>query len=267
MEPDPTKRFSSRVEDYIRYRPSYPADVIAWLAAECGLSAQSRIADIGSGTGILARLFLDFGCYVFGVEPNPEMRAGAERQFAIVPRFHSVDGRAEATTLPDSSVDFITAGQSFHWFDPPAARAEFRRVLTPAGWVVLIWNERLVTPGFLTEYEDLLRRLSTDYGRVDHRQIGSQAIGQFFGQGSSTSPGGAALWREVSFPNHQDFDWEGIRGRLLSSSYAPLPGSPQFGPMMEELQALFVKYNQGGQVKLVYETKMYVGKLQGRAHE
>jgi SAM-dependent methyltransferase len=252
MEPDPTKRFSSRVEDYIRHRPSYPTDVIAWLAAECGLTAQSPIADIGCGTGILARLFLDFGCHVFGVEPNAAMRAGAERQLAWQARFHSVDGRAEATTLADSSVDFVTAGQAFHWFDPPSARAEFRRILTPRGWVVMIWNERLVTPGFLTEYEAMLQRLSTDYGRVDHRQIGGEAIAQFFGHDS---------WREVGFPNRQDFDWDGLRGRLLSSSYAPLPGSPQYAPMMEDLEAIFVKYNQGGQVEVLYETKMYVGQL------
>ena len=252
MELDPTKRFSSRVEDYIRYRPSYPADVIAWLAAECGLTAQSRIADIGCGTGILARMFLDFGCHVLGVEPNADMRAGAERQLSGQARFHSVDGRAEATTLADSSVAFVTAGQAFHWFDPPAARAEFRRILRPGGWVVPIWNERLVTPGFLTDYEDMLQRLSTDYGRVDHRQIDGEAITQFFGHDS---------WREVSFPNRQDFDWNGIRGRLLSSSYAPLPGSPQYAPMIEDLEAIFVKYNQGGQVTVLYETKMYVGQL------
>jgi SAM-dependent methyltransferase len=252
METDPTKRFSSRVEDYIRYRPAYPTDVVPWLAAECGLTSQSRIADIGSGTGLLTRLFLDVGCQVFAVEPNADMRVGAERQLAVLPRFHSVDGRAEATTLRDASVDFVTAGQSFHWFDPPAARAEFRRVLAPEGWVVLIWNERLVTPGFLTEYEDLLQRLSTDYGRVDHRQIDAQAIGRFFAHDS---------WHAASFPNRQDFDWDGIRGRLLSSSYAPLPGSPQYAPMMQELAAVFVKYNQGGHVKLLYETKTYVGQL------
>jgi SAM-dependent methyltransferase len=252
MESDPTKRFSSRVEDYIRYRPSYPAEVISWLARECGLTAQSRVADIGSGTGILARLFLDFGCRVFAVEPNADMRAGAERQLADEPRFHSIEGRAEATALPDASVDLVTAGQSFHWFDPAAARAEFRRILRPGGWVVLIWNERLVTAGFLADYEDLLQRLSTDYGRVDHRQIGDEAIGRFFAHDS---------WRVASFPNHQDFDWEGIRGRLLSSSYAPLPGSPKFAPMMEELEAIFAKYHQGGHVKVVYETKMYVGQL------
>ena len=252
MESDPTKRFSSRVEDYIRYRPSYPEAILAWLARECGLAPESRIADIGSGTGILARLFLQFGCRVFGVEPNAGMRAGAERQFAGEPRFHSVDARAEATTLPDASVDFVTAGQSFHWFDPAAARTEFRRILEPGGWVVLIWNERLVTPGFLTEYEDLVQRLSTDYGRVDHRQIGDEAISRFFGH---------QQWRVASFPNHQDFDWEGLRGRLLSSSYAPLPGSPKYAPMMEELGAIFARHQQGGGVRVVYETKMYAGQI------
>jgi SAM-dependent methyltransferase len=253
MESDPTKRFSSRVEDYIRYRPSYPAAVIPWLERECGLTPQSRIADIGSGTGILSRLFLDFGCQVFGVEPNADMRHAAERLLAGEPRFHSVDARAEAATLPDCSVDFVTAGQAFHWFDPPAARAEFRRILKPRGWVALIWNERLVTPGFLTEYEDLLQRLSTDYGRVDHRQVGDEAIDKFFAHES---------WQTASFPNRQDFDWEGLRGRLLSSSYAPLPGSPNYEPMMAELTHIFATYQEGGQVKVVYETKMYVGQIE-----
>ena len=252
MESDPTKRFSARVADYVRYRPTYPVAVVEWLAAECGLAASSRIADIGSGTGILSRLFLAFGCSVLGVEPNADMRAAAERHLAGEARFCSVDGRAEATTLVDGSVDLVAAGQSFHWFDGAAARAEFRRILTPGGWVVLIWNERLVTPGFLAEYEDLLLRLSTDYGRVDHRQIGSEAIGQFFGHES---------WRVASFPNHQDFDWDGIRGRLLSSSYAPLPGSPKYQPMMEELAAIFARDNVDGRVRVLYETKMYVGQL------
>jgi SAM-dependent methyltransferase len=256
MEPDPTKRFSSRVEDYIRYRPSYPQATLAWLERECRPTAAAQIADIGSGTGILSRLLLDFGCEVFGVEPNAGMRAGAERLLAGEPRFHSVDGRAEATTLPAASVDFVTAGQAFHWFDQVAARGEFRRILKPNGWVVLLWNERLVTPGFLTEYEDLLQRLSTDYGRVDHRQIGAEAIDRFFGHGQ---------WLAASFPNHQDFDWEGLRGRLLSSSYAPLPGSPHYQPMIEELAAIFATYQHSGQVRVVYETRVYAGLFRGQA--
>src|SRR5580658_4404950 len=141
---DPTRRFSSRVEAYARYRPSYPRETLALLERECGLTPVSKIADIGSGTGLLARLFLDFGCEVTGVEPNPEMRVTGERMLLDKPRFHSVDGRAEATGLLAGSVDFVTAGQAFHWFEPAAARAEFQRILKTVGWVVLVWNERSI---------------------------------------------------------------------------------------------------------------------------
>lgn len=139
---DPKQRFSSRVENYEKYRPSYPAAVIDTLRGECGLSSRSTIADIGSGTGLFSRLFLDFGCRVFGVEPNPDMRAAGERVLSAYPRFTSLDGSAEATGLAVGSVDFAAAGQAFHWFDPPRARDEFARILRPGGWVVLAWNER-----------------------------------------------------------------------------------------------------------------------------
>src|ERR1039457_822300 len=155
MSPDPTQRFSSRVEDYIRYRPSYPAEVIAYLERECGLTPQSRVADIGSGTGLLSELFLRFGCEVTGVEPNAEMRAAGERLLAAWLRFPSVNGRAETTTLPDRRAGLVSAGQAFHWFDSDAARAEFLRILEPGGWVALVWNERLVSEGFLADYEAL----------------------------------------------------------------------------------------------------------------
>lgn len=252
MESDPTKRFSARVEDYIRYRPSYPAAMMDWLADECGLTPRSRIADVGSGTGILSGLFLQFGCEVHGVEPNAAMRLAAERLLAAESRFQSVEGRAEATGLPGCNFDFVTAGQSFHWFDPVVAHAEFRRILKPGGWVMLVWNERLVTTEFLVGYEDLLQRLSTDYGRVDHRRIDTAEISRFFDHDR---------WLTASFPNHQDFDWDGLRGRLLSSSYVPLPGSSKYQAMMEELAGLFARWQQDGHVAVIYETKVYAGRL------
>src|ERR1035441_10658815 len=140
MSSDPTERFSSRVEDYTRYRPSYPAEAIAFLERQCGLTSQSRVADIGSGTGLLSELFLRFGCEVDGVEPNAEMRAAGERLLAAWPRFHSVNGRAEATTLPDRGARLVSAGQAFHWFSPYAARTEVLPVLKKIGWVALVWN-------------------------------------------------------------------------------------------------------------------------------
>lgn len=247
MALDSTQRFSSRVEAYARYRPSYPRETLNLLERECGLTPGSKLADIGSGTGLLARLFLDFGCDVTGVEPNPEMRATGERMLLGQPRFQTVNGRAEATTLPDSSVDFVTAGQAFHWFEPTAARTEFQRILKPAGWVILIWNERSITPGFMTEYEELQNR----FAREKPHPTGSE-LTAFYGH---------ANWRLARIPNRQQLDEEGLRGRIESSSWSPLPGAESYEPMMREITRLFRKYQEGGQVTIEYETEIYYGRL------
>ncbi|MGD0867964.1 MAG: class I SAM-dependent methyltransferase [Bryobacteraceae bacterium] len=247
MSSDPTQRFSSRVEDYTRYRPSYPAEVIAFLERECGLASQSCVADIGSGTGLLSELFLRFGCEVDGVEPNAEMRAAGERLLADWPRFHSVAGRAEATTLPDHSADLVAAGQAFHWFSPDAARSEFQRILKPNGWVVLVWNERLCSPGFDAGYEDLVTR----YG-PERPHVATSDLDHFFGEHG---------WRLAPFPNRQRFDREGLRGRFLSSSYAPLPGAGNYQPLMQELNRLFDEFQSDGRVTLLYTAEVYIGRL------
>ncbi len=204
---DVTQRFSSRVENYIKYRPGYPDEVIDTLRSECGLTSDSIIADVGSGTGILTEMFLRNGNVVYGIEPNREMREAAERLLKDYPRFHSVATRAEETTLPDHSVDFIVAGQSFHWFDREKARAEFARILRPRGWIALIWNERVTTTTpFLVAYEQLLKDYSTDYEQVDHRRIDDDVIRDFFG---------SDRFRLKQFKNIQVFDYEGVKGRLL----------------------------------------------------
>ena len=123
VPPDSTQRFSDRVADYVRYRPNYPRGILATLAAETGLSTDSLVADVGSGTGISAELFLSHGNAVYAVEPNHDMRAAAEAALARYPRFHSVVGTAETTSLPDHSVDYVVAAQAFHWFDADSTRA------------------------------------------------------------------------------------------------------------------------------------------------
>jgi SAM-dependent methyltransferase len=244
---DPAQRFSSRVQAYARFRPSYPRETLGLLERECGLTAACKIADIGSGTGLLARLFLDFGCEVTGVEPNPAMRAAGERLLSSGPRFHSVDGRAEATTLPDGSVDFVTAGQAFHWFEAAAARTEFQRILQPAGWVVLIWNERLVTTGFMAEHEDLLNRFAREKSHPVDADFNA-----FYGHTN---------WRTVRIPNRQSLNEEGLRGRIESSSWSPLRGADGYEPMMEEMSRLFRKYERDGRVTIEYETNIWWGML------
>lgn len=250
---DPTQRFSSRVENYIKYRPRYSQAVIETLSAECQLTPASCIADIGSGTGMLAELFLQNGNQVFAVEPNREMREAGERLLQHHPNFHSLEGRAEATTLAEHRVDFVTAGQAFHWFDRAPTRVEFERILKPAGWVILVWNERNTTATpFFRAYEQLLQAYATDYAQVDHRNVDEKILEGFYG---------ASGFKLKKFNNQQDFDYEGIKGRLLSSSYTPEVGHPQHAPLLAELQKVFQAHQVNGRVAFDYKTLMYYGQL------
>jgi SAM-dependent methyltransferase len=249
--PDATTRFSDRVRNYVLYRPGYPPAVLDVLRRETGLSPAHTVADVGSGTGISARLFLDAGNTVHAVEPNAEMRAAAEAALDDHPRFHSVAGAAAATMLPDASVDYVVAAQAYHWFDPPAVRREWLRILRPGGWMVLLWNARRTdTTRFLRGYEALLHAHGTDYASVNHENVTperiAQALGPDFGR------------RDV--PNEQVFDWEGLKGRLLSSSYAPNEGHPGHAPMLEALERLFRKHAHDGNVRFEYDTQVYWGR-------
>jgi SAM-dependent methyltransferase len=248
---DAKTRFSNRVDDYVKYRPGYPPRVIEILESECGLTEASVIADVGSGTGILTELFLKNGNNVWAVEPNCEMREAAERILGGYPCFHSVDGAAESTTLPDACADFVTAAQAFHWFDRARAKVEFRRILRPGGWAVILWNHRLTdaTP-FLADYERLLMKFATDYEKVDRRRITPDILRDFFAP---------SAYRSQFFPNNQTFDLEGLKGRLLSSSYAPAPGHPRHEPMIDELRSLFDLHQRDGRVAIEYTTQMYYG--------
>lgn len=249
---DSVTRFSSRVEDYAKYRPTYPAATIDLLRSDCGLNGNSIIADVGSGTGILSEFFLRNGNRVLAVEPNASMREVAERSFQEFKNFVSIDATAEATTLEPSSVDFITAAQAFHWFEPARARAEFSRILKPEGWVVLIWNERRVaSTRFLRDYEDLLLRYGTDYSRVRHENVDSE-IEEFYAPQTFTLK---------SFENLQHFDYEGLKGRTRSASYTPEPGDPNFEPMFSRLQEIFNAHSIDGMVTVEYDTRVYYGRL------
>jgi len=247
-------RFSDRVDDYVKYRPGYPAEVIRVLKDRCGLGSNSVIADIGSGPGNLARLFLDNGNEVFAVEPNAEMREAGASLLGYLPGYHSVEGKAEETHLGDGSADFITAAQAFHWFDWPRAKPEFRRVLQPGGWVVLLWNDRrLHSSPFQQDYEELLLQYGTDYAHVKTQgRAAVDAIAEFFSH----------RFERVSLDNSQFFDFAGLKGRLLSASYAPKPNHPNHALMLAELERMFRKYANEALVKFEYDTNIYFGQLE-----
>ena len=250
---DAKNRFSNRVADYLRYRPHYPEGVLDFLRSQSHLSAGHTVADIGSGTGFLAELFLKNGNPVFGVEPNQEMREAGEEYLAAYPRFASINGSAEATTLPDSCAAFVTVGQAFHWFKPEPTRREFARILRPDGWVAIVWNDRtLSTTGFAVSYEELLLRFGTDYSRVRDSYPQNKDIREFFGHEQF-------LTHEL--PNFQRFDLESLRGRLRSSSYVPTKDDSRFAPMMAALDELFAAHQKDGRVLMEFSTWVYLGQL------
>jgi SAM-dependent methyltransferase len=251
---DATTRFSNRVDNYVRYRPTYPSGVLQVLGDETGLTADSVIADIGSGTGISAELFLRNGNTVFGVEPNSDMRRAAEQQLTPYPNFRSVAGRAEATMLPRESVDYVVAAQAFHWFDVDGARAEFARILKPGGWVVLMWNSRrLTTTAFLRDYESLLDRYATDYRKVNHQNLDAALLRPLFANGK---------FELRKIYNEQRLDLAGLKGRVLSSSYMPTESHAGYGEMVAELERVFHEHADGDHVCIEYDTEIYFGHVE-----
>jgi SAM-dependent methyltransferase len=248
---DAKQRFSTRVADYVRYRPSYPAALLDLLRSECGLRPGHVIADIGSGTGFLSELFLKNGNRVYGIEPNKDMRQAGEEYLASYDGFSSIDGSAEATTLDDSSVDFVAAGQSFHWFEPDSTRREFARILKPGGWVVIAWNDRRMEEApFTSAFEDIHNRFGIDYKSVKEAYPEADHIRSFLG-----------TFSQRDLPNHQILDWDSLQGRLRSSSFTPTESHPNYAPMMAELRKLFDAYQQDGQVRMDYFTRLYYGQL------
>jgi SAM-dependent methyltransferase len=248
----PTERFSTRVDNYARYRPSYPAASIDLLASRCGLAPGTQVADIGSGTGILSELLLERGAQVHAVEPNDAMRGSAEARLGGRPGFRSVRGSAEATTLPAASIELLVAGQAFHWFDAQRARKEALRVATAGAMGALLWNERpRGTHRFLDEYDALLRRHAPEYDRIVASRADVPSMRGFFG----------GHMQEASFANEQRFDFEGLKGRLLSSSYAPEAGQPQHEALLAALHELYLRHERDGQIIFPYQTLVYFGPL------
>lgn len=249
---DSTQRFSSRVGNYVRYRPSYPSAVVDLLKTECGLTGGSIIADIASGTGIFTRMLLENGNRVSGVEPNAEMRHAAEEFLRAYPHFTSVAGTAEHTTLHDHNVDLITAAQAAHWFDREQARHEFTRIAKPGAWTVLLWNERRTdSTAFLTAYEKLLIDYGTDYQDVRSERTTEQ-IETFFAP---------TRFQVRTFDYQQEFDYPALEGRLLSSSYTPQASDPGYAPMLRALRRIFDEYRMSDRVAFEYDTRVYYGQL------
>ncbi len=252
MAKNTVERFSNRVQNYVKYRPAYPPEILDLFQNKMNLQKTSIVADIGSGTGISTKLFLKKGITVFGVEPNEAMRHAAENFLQDFPNFRSVNGTAENTTLLDKSVDFVIAAQAFHWFDKTKTRSEFKRILKDNGFVALIWNERQLNSNeFLREYEQLLNEFGTDYQTVRHDNITKESLQDFF----------QTDFRQAVFQNSQSLDFDGLKGRILSSSYMPSAENPRFDELLIKLKSLFAEHAENGKIEVLYDTKVFYGQI------
>jgi len=249
---DTVQRFSNRVANYVKYRPHYPREILDHLRETIGLRPDKLVADIGCGTGISSKLFLENGNTVIGVEPNQAMRDAALDQLSDFVTFMPVDGTAEDTTLDGDSVDIVLAGQAFHWFDLDKTKEEFKRILKPGGHIVLMWNERqLDTTPFLVEYEKLLLKYSTDYEVVRHDKFDEKVLDGYFDNGV----------RKAVFENVQRVDLAGLKGRMLSASYMPTEENAVFPAMIDELSRVFAEHSENGRIDIIYDTNVYVSQV------
>lgn len=246
-------KFTNKVEDYVKYRPSYPQELIEFLVEEVGLSKNSIVADVGAGTGILTKLLASKVGKIFAVEPNLNMRVACIQYCSDIGNFAAVDGSAEETKLPDKSVDFVTAAQAFHWFDRQKTRAEFQRILKTNGKVILIWNSRVPESELVKENAELCRMLCPEFvGFSGGSDVSPEVYSDFFRNG---------YCEYRVFDNDRSLSLESFIGRSMSASYAPSEKDDTYKPFVDGLIKLFQKYSVDGRLLLPNKTRCYVGEV------
>lgn len=244
-------RFSNRATDYVAGRPTYPVAVIDVLRERIGFDASWHVVDVGAGTGISTELFLSAGNAVTAVEPNDAMRQAAETRFIGRANYRSVNAPAEATTLSTGAADLVAAAQAFHWFDPAAFAAECRRLLSPRGRVLLMWNDRTPAGSPVAEaVETLIKTFAIDYLAVQKRWLAAQDLRPWFN---------SATYVEAELPNDQTQTYDAMLSRLASSSYMPPRDHERFPAMAAELRRVFGDHAIDGLLVLPHTTKLYLG--------
>lgn len=244
--------FTGKSADYAASRPGYPPGLFEMLRSVSPPENEAVVADVGAGTGLLTAGLLEAGYRVVAVEPNAEMRAAADRQIGGVKGYRSVEGSAESLPIGVGSVSLITAAQAFHWFDVDRARAEFHRVLTSAGQVALIWNDRVLDDPIQMALDEVFLA----YGGAKRTAVVARdqrsGVPRFF----EPNP-----MRHYTFPNAQQLSREGLLGLVFSRSYIPARTSMEGAAVAERVGEIFYRHATEGSVEIRYQTTATLGRL------
>ncbi|MBN1500935.1 MAG: class I SAM-dependent methyltransferase [Spirochaetes bacterium] len=243
------EKFSTKVSNYEKYRPSYPDSLFIYLKKNGLINQTMHAADIGAGTGIFTALLAPHVKSVFAVEPNEQMMASCRKHCNGQSNVGYIISEAEQTGLQNASVDLITAAQSFHWFDRDQSKTEFKRILKPEGNVMLIWNSRIPDSAVNQEYEEIIKRVCSEFKGADFLKDNFQ---DFFREGNCSF---------LRFPNNLSKTLESFIGGALSASYAPDCNDSTFDSFINELTQLFVKHSINNILTIPTYTRCCIGKL------
>lgn len=248
------ERYSSKTDDYAKYRPNFPNEIVEFLYSNDFINSNSIIADIGSGTGRFTRLLLEKGNKVYGVERNDEMRAKAEQLLSQYSNFISIRGSAEETVLTDNTIDLITAAQAFHWFNKEKCLSEFKRIIKKNGKVLILWDDFLTNyNNFSIEYGKVLNKYRiVELGQMEKRFTRTEMISDFFRNNK---------YETLSFTHEIYQNFNSIKGGALSASFTPKPDEVNYKPFLLELQEVFEKFQSEGKVLTAFQTICYLGKI------
>ena len=236
---DNTTVFTGKAQFY-NSRPPYPQECIDYVIKKMGIPSGGIVADIGAGTGILTKPFLDAGCTVYAVEPNGDMFAELKKNLSRYQDARLLQATAEKTDIPAHICDAVVVGTAFHWFDKDQFRAECQRVLKNNKCVAIL---RIANN---TEGDKLLDQDK----HFTERDL--NAAKEFFGEG---------FQEHLNFEYTERFDEEKYINNLLSSATAPLPNDVTFEKYVSRCREVFRKYFPSGVAELPFAVNCYIGRV------
>jgi len=230
-------KFSDKADNYAKYRQGYSEDILEYFS-EYGFSSNSIVADVGSGTGKLTKIFLENGNTVYAIKPNDNMRNIADSLLNGFKNYISINGSAENSTLQNGIIDFVVVGQAFHWFDAPKALIEFKKILKKNGVLSIIWYHRKTDTPFWKGYENILKDNIPEYKGSNYRNFTDEIMEKYF----------SGDYKKVEKIYSRELDFVELLGSFSSSSYTPKEDTIEYRNLSKLLNGIFIKYMKNNKI-------------------